>query len=163
MLDRYGAGARYYIEVKSPAEQPGIEDALLEVLDAAELAADEPGRPAVYVQSFSGDSLRSIHERRGDLALVRLLPAQVGEVTAEMLDDIAAYASVVAPAHDLVDGELVAAAHERCLAVHPWTVDDSEEMARLLDAGVDAIFTNVPDVLAVEVADRPPPPERCGA
>lgn len=161
VLDRYGADARYYIEVKSPAEQPGIEEALLAVLDDAELAAPTEARPPVYIQSFSGDSLRAIHERRPDLPLVRLLPAEVGEVTPEMLDDIATYASVVAPAARLVDADLVAAAHERCLAVHPWTVDDPDEIRRLLDAGVDGIFTNVPDVLAAEVEGRDAPPERC--
>jgi glycerophosphoryl diester phosphodiesterase len=44
--------------------------------------------------------------------------------------------------------ELVEAAHQRNIAVHVWTVDDREDMRRLLDWGVDGIVTDRPDRLA---------------
>lgn len=43
--------------------------------------------------------------------------------------------------------ELVARAHELGLKVIPWTVDHRPTMEYLLDAGVDGIITNYPDVL----------------
>lgn len=52
-------------------------------------------------------------------------------------------------------------AHERNLPVHVWTVDDPEDMRRLLGWGVDGIQTDRPDLLApilTEVAGRPPAP-----
>ena len=39
------------------------------------------------------------------------------------------------------------AAHARCLAVHPYTVNDLAEMRALVALGVDGMFTNFPDRL----------------
>ncbi len=52
----------------------------------------------------------------------------------------------------LVDEALVAAAHQRRLAVNVWTVDDPVRMAELVDLDIDGIVTNIPDV-ARQVVD----------
>ncbi|MCI0581626.1 MAG: glycerophosphodiester phosphodiesterase [Chloroflexi bacterium] len=54
----------------------------------------------------------------------------------------------------LVEPRLIAAAHELGLPVHAWTVNGAAEMARLLDLGVDGIFTDVPAVLRAVLVDR---------
>ena len=47
-----------------------------------------------------------------------------------------------------VDTRLVAAAHDRGLAVHVWTVNDAADMRTVLDLGVDGVMTDRADVLA---------------
>jgi len=47
----------------------------------------------------------------------------------------------------LVTERFVAAAHERDLPVHVWTINDADEMHRLLELGVDGIMTDRTDVL----------------
>ncbi|MCI0425089.1 MAG: glycerophosphodiester phosphodiesterase [Actinobacteria bacterium] len=54
----------------------------------------------------------------------------------------------------VVDGKLVAAAHRAGLQVHVWTVNEREEMGRLLDLGVDGLVTDRLDVLREVLAGR---------
>lgn len=54
----------------------------------------------------------------------------------------------------LVEPRLIAAAHELGLPVHVWTVNGAAEMARLLDLGVDGLFTDIPSVLRTVLAER---------
>jgi glycerophosphoryl diester phosphodiesterase len=51
------------------------------------------------------------------------------------------------PEHTIVDAHYMAWARRRGYRVNAWTVDDPDEMRRLIDLGVDGIITNVPDVL----------------
>ena len=47
----------------------------------------------------------------------------------------------------LVDERFIAAAHDRGLQVHVWTVDTEEEADAMLDLGVDGIMTDRPAML----------------
>lgn len=51
------------------------------------------------------------------------------------------------PWHPLVDADTVQWARDRRLAVNVWTVNEVEEARRLADLGVDALITDVPDLL----------------
>ena len=54
-------------------------------------------------------------------------------------------AEAVNPERPLVDRDFVARAHGEGLAVYVFTVDPLDEMRRMLELGVDGLFTNVPD------------------
>lgn len=54
----------------------------------------------------------------------------------------------------LVTERFVAAAHARGIQVHVWTIDDRDEMVRLLDLGVDGIMTDRPQVLKDVLVER---------
>ncbi len=166
VIDRYGAEVRYYIETKSPERYPELQRALVETLEAEGLVASG----AVVIQSFSRDSLEQVHELNADIPLVQLVwysPAEDGdgltewtgvtpapaEITDTDLQAIADYAvgigpNVVYDGEDVIDAGFVAQAHDNGLLVHPYTINDPEQMQRLLDWGVDGMFTNFPDRLS---------------
>lgn len=54
----------------------------------------------------------------------------------------------------VVNERTIERAHRAGMAVHVWTIDDPDEMARLLDIGVDGIMTDRPGVLKSVLADR---------
>ena len=57
--------------------------------------------------------------------------------------------------HANVDEALVAKARARGMKVNTWTVDDPDEMRRLIGVGVDAIISNYPDRLLQVVSEYP--------
>jgi glycerophosphoryl diester phosphodiesterase len=63
----------------------------------------------------------------------------------------------IPPAHggiELVTGESVAAAHRAGLEVHVWTINDTAEIDRLLDLGVDGVMSDLPGLVAAAVRRR---------
>ena len=54
----------------------------------------------------------------------------------------------------LVTPRFVDTAHRLGVQVHVWTIDDRDEMARLLDLGVDGIMTDRPQVLKDLLVER---------
>jgi glycerophosphoryl diester phosphodiesterase len=54
----------------------------------------------------------------------------------------------------VLTGDFVADAHARNLRVHAWTVNDEDDMRRLIALGVDGVMTDYPDRL-LKVLGRP--------
>jgi glycerophosphoryl diester phosphodiesterase len=55
---------------------------------------------------------------------------------------------------EIVTESFVTAAHDADVAVHVWTINEPEEMARLLELGVDGMVSDRPSVLAGLLAER---------
>ncbi|UCF36562.1 MAG: glycerophosphodiester phosphodiesterase [Acidobacteriota bacterium] len=159
--------AGLYPETKSPEDYRemglSMEALLVEDLKAFGLdrAEADPSTP-VIVQSFSAESLKKLrNELQSDLPLVFLLSNREGaEWTGfEQLRRIAEFASGIGPAKGLieVDPGLVERAHRAGLTVTPYTFRSSSvsepytsvagEMEHFLyNFGVDAVFTDNPDL-----------------
>ena len=54
----------------------------------------------------------------------------------------------------VVNERFVQNAHRRGIHVHVWTIDDADEMHRLLDLGVDGIMTDEPTILRAVFDER---------
>ena len=166
LFARYRDTVRYYIETKKPEEARGMERQLLDALRAASLGEEAAREWRVVIQSFSDASLRTVKAMEPQWPLVQLLEKlPAGRDVGALMDSVSAYADGVGPNRLDVDSAFVAAAHERCLVVHPYTVDIEEDMRKLARAGVDGMFTDYPDRLRVVLGGLGPTragfPARC--
>jgi glycerophosphoryl diester phosphodiesterase len=168
VLDRYLTDARYYIEVKAPDDQPEMVPTLLALIakaeaDWADVAPTDGELPRFVIQSFSADSLRAVHEERPDLPLVQLIRNGEPVPDGAALDAIAEYAVAIGPPKTMATSSLIADANDRCLDVHPYTIDDPAEMATVLDAGAGGMFSDDPGALRRVVAAQPEGDALCPA
>jgi glycerophosphoryl diester phosphodiesterase len=126
---------RVFVEVKSLG--PQFDDAFLATLDGG------PNRDGYAVHSFDHRIIRRLKGRRASLPCGALSTSYLMRPTCVLED---AQATVLWQEYRLIDRALVDAVHAAGARVIAWTVDDSEHMRYLLDSGVDALCTNVPDV-----------------
>lgn len=161
ILEAFGTDRRYYIETKSPELYPGVEEKLIETLEAHDLIQ----RRNVVLQSFSAGSLKKLKALNADVPLIQLLwygldangdlveaSGATPPLASAGVPDfraIAGYAAGIGPnvedgGQRVVDASFVRRAHRAGLLVHVYTVDDTTTMNELIDAGVDGIFTNFP-------------------
>ncbi|HSK20150.1 MAG TPA: glycerophosphodiester phosphodiesterase [Longimicrobiales bacterium] len=158
VLERYADRASFYIETKNPEDAPGMEEALLSLLDRFSLRGPAAREWRVLIQSFSERSLRMIHDMDPSLPLIQLLYdcREAPQDIAGRLEDIRSYAVGIGPYCLDVDEGLGRAAAALCLELHPYTVNDPAMMQAMTAAGVTGMFTDVPDVLLARLpADEP--------
>jgi glycerophosphoryl diester phosphodiesterase len=161
---RYGHDVRYYIETKQPEASPGMDEALVRLLRRYDLIPERPSASLVLIQSFSPTSLRRIHELEPTLPLVQLYGGRewTSERIRSTLDEVATYAVGIGPYWRDTDLGLVQAVHERCMVIHPYTVNEAADLEQMLGLDVDGMFTDLPDrliALAETSGRRVGPPE----
>lgn len=104
----------------------------------------------VCVGAFSDRRLLRIRKALGDGLCTSFGPAQIG--MQRLLGRAAgggqcAQIPVKQGPLELATDGFVRKAHDRGLQVHLWTIDDPNEMNRLLDLGVDGVMTDKPQIL----------------
>jgi len=64
-----------------------------------------------------------------------------------------ARAEWIHPEYHFIDEVMVKQAHAGGIGVNAWTVDDEEDMEKMIEFGVDGVITDVPDVF-IEIRDK---------
>ncbi len=137
----------------------GCEGAVIEVLRSAgaegrALVVSERHAAVRRVRKVSGGSVATGASRR-EIAVFYLLSAfrleGVLKPGYEALQVPVTYGRLA-----LVTRRFVRAAHARGVRVDAWTINDTAEMRRLLDLGVDVVMTDRPEALAGVLAERGP-------
>ena len=146
VFQRYGQRANYLVEIKQPQRVPGVEAKVLELYERYGLRRPAAERWQVVTQSFSEESMRKLHALAPEIPLNQLLNnRETPESILAKLDRIREYAIGIGPAKSTVNAEMVRAAHQRCLRVFPYTVNDPQEVSALLALGVDGIISDFPE------------------
>lgn len=154
VFQRYKKRVNYYIETKAPEAVEQMEEKLLVLLDQYKLRRPAKRAWQVLIQSFSAASLQKIHTLDPELPLIQLSFAFPEPPALDAaFDTVAGYAVGVGPSTFGLDADVVNEAHERCLDVHPYTINQEVDMATYLNLGVDGMFTNFPDRLDTVLQD----------
>ncbi|ADH97837.1 glycerophosphodiester phosphodiesterase family protein [Salisediminibacterium selenitireducens] len=164
VFEMYGEDVNYYIETKSTYLNEGMEEPMVQMIE------DFGYEENVIIQSFHQDSLQEIAAMNNEITLVQLLWWEVDEETGEMtewldivpapkdmtdadFEAIADYADGVGPhltyydGTEVIDEAFVQTLRDHDLMVHVYTVNEEDEMERLIDWGVTGLFTDFPDRL----------------
>ncbi|WP_175639330.1 glycerophosphodiester phosphodiesterase [Metabacillus schmidteae] len=146
VFERFGRGADYYIETKSPDVYPGMEEKLLELLEEYKLTGVNGRSSHVIIQSFSQESLLKMHELNSQIPLVQLKSYRSpATITEEEIKEIKEYAVGVGPNFARIDKAYVEKVRENGLHIHPYTINEKDDLRKALEWGVTGVFTNFPD------------------
>lgn len=135
-------------------------DQALEPLASRLAQGDIFGR--VCIGSFSDKRLSVLRSRFGSDLCTSMGPREVTKLrlgswirhTANFQNVYAAQVPVSQGPVKIVDRTFISAAHKADIQVHVWTIDEPEEMKRLLDLGVDGIMSDRPAVLKDVLLER---------
>jgi len=130
----------------------GIEEKVLALIRARGLLA------RTTIQAFQGDTIRRLRELepaartmllvgRGDVGRDRARPAEAVRRAREL------GATDLGMNHRLIDADVVAAARAAGIRLAAWTVNDENDIRRMIDLGVDLVMSDRPD-LAKRLARR---------
>jgi glycerophosphoryl diester phosphodiesterase len=152
VFHRYGTNLYYVVEVKTG---PGTQ--LSTMARRISRLADAYGVAArCLVSSFDAEFLKRMREADPFIATSYLFDHPVALPLPEQPAPLFPPVDGIGPRRDLITPTLLAQAATAGLSVHPWTVDDLEEIRRLLAAGVASITTNAPDEAVLLRAGGPP-------
>jgi glycerophosphoryl diester phosphodiesterase len=137
-------GAGVLIELKSPHLYPGIEQKVVSLLRPEDTRMRVRGGPDIWCISFDADCLRCLRALDGQLPLGQLYRSDVADFAAP--DDTV---QAVLPHFSLaaLHPEQVTRAHEQGKQVFVWTVNEAEDMKRMVALGVDGIVSDWPSLL----------------
>lgn len=161
-LVRGKPGTGMYPELKSPPlyTARGVDMAKIFVDSVKKHGLDRPESlktTPVIIQSFDEPTIRRVATELPTIPRV-FLTENAADVTEARLKELAAFATGIAPAKQIIADhpEMVAQAHALKLTVTSWTFSTNEktsqadvrnEMSRFLyELGIDALFTNNPDL-----------------
>lgn len=144
LAKNHGRKIKYNIELKSLPEGDGIFHPTPEEFSelVVNLIASESNLKRVSLQSFDFRVLNYLHKIYPEIALAALVYEENFEDAMARLGFIPA---IYSPHFKEVDKKLVKKVQNLGMELIPWTVNELEDMKRLLKQGVNGLITDYPD------------------
>ncbi len=141
VIGRFGSQIPFNLELKrgTRGDYPGLPAAALQAVEARDLLGE------TLFSSFYDSVLNEVRSESRAARIALLISPRDPARAFERARALGAEA--LNPWVGLAQPELIEEAHAEGLAVYVFTVDSEEDMRRLLDLGVDGLFTNHPDRL----------------
>lgn len=130
-MERAQGRIKLNIELKYYGPDPDLADAVVRQVLAHDMADD------VVLMSLSLEAVERIRALAPEIRTGYVSAVAVGDVSRLPVDFLAIAQHRATP-------RLIRAAHERGIAVYPWTVNRADAMAALMERGVDGIITDDP-------------------
>ncbi len=139
VLDGFAAQIPFNLELKRATDRSyqGLEARALEALRSRNLVE------RTLFSSFFDPALRELRALSAEARLAVLVSPRAPDGAVARARAVGAEA--INPHFVLAQPALIDEAHGEGLAVYVYTVDDLDQMQRLIALGVDGIFTNAPD------------------
>lgn len=137
---------KYNIEIKSTPETDGIfHPAPQEYCELVLAQINQSGiHDRTIIQSFDVRALQTMKQLDSSIPVALLVSETDG--FEKDLEHLGFTPEIYSPNFRLVNEELIATCHQNGITIIPWTVNEEEDMVRLLEMGVDGIITDFPDV-----------------
>ena len=145
------------VNVDIKEEQPGVEETVLRVIEGAGaadrvLVVSEHAAVIGRFRELSGGRVRTGASRVESRLFYYLSGLRLEGLLRPPYD--ALQVPVWHGGRKLVTPRFLEAAHGMGVRVDVWTIDESDQMRRLLDLGVDVVMTNRPEALAEVLRGR---------
>ncbi|NMM49863.1 glycerophosphodiester phosphodiesterase [Flammeovirgaceae bacterium KN852] len=152
-MQNYSKELFYNIEIKSLPEGDSVfhpapyQFAELLINKIKELDIDD----RTYIQSFDKRALQAVKSIDPEIKTV-LLVENIRGYKAN-IEELGFNPDVYSPEHTFVTKRMIGDLHKDGIKVIPWTVNESSEMKKLIEMGVDGIISDFPDIL-MEVLNK---------
>jgi glycerophosphoryl diester phosphodiesterase len=111
-------------------------------------------RHGALVQSFHHRALRWVRHLAPEVVVAPLFEGQRPAAIARRAPRAARYARAIGVEHTVVNEAVVSSAHDRGLELRAYTVNERDEMDRLVALGVDGLITDAPDIARRALRER---------
>lgn len=139
---------KYNIEIKSTPEEEkdGFQPEYKKFTDLviAQITKQLPNN-RFTIQSFDWRVLKYMHTTYPDIGLVALRETKY--TPKQVMKELGFAPAVFSPDYELLNEKDIAFFHEKKIKVIPWTVNNVDDMKKMIYLGVDGIITDYPNLI----------------
>ena len=138
LLDEFFNQIGLLIELKSPENNPGIEESVVSLLSKYDDLS------SIIVQSFDVESMRKMQSLLPELNVAVLVRPAESFLSESKLDDLTSFASFVNFNVSFVNKSMVNKVQQRGSKVLVWSKNDKKLVSKAHKYGVDGIISDYP-------------------